>query len=475
MGAGASALEACKAQEQEATLSKSEIKELYSHLSAEYNKKVNELMTTREQQIQENPDAAKIYTEDPDFTEDEFEISEEDEENASKSPSKVSYKADPVDDDEEKTQADDDQTKQEPVAKNDCETEIEGADEILPPDDSERIAIKSNSVDIERENPGEAETPHALKQDLKKLYQGNDLKRKLMEIAIEDQPGLLNMKVKVNAKVLDMLGDDELDAGARRYVDTKTKITPKVLGRLGEAFIMPEKAVKRLGDAEMTRDQRVAMMRAEEREAQARADRARNELNRILDMDPDDNPELSEVRSKTRVNAKAVEKLGGADDEKLMGQVRNQITKQMTISKKTIQLTGDEKLLPKKVMDRRGSEMKDTQILAMRKAEAANAKDREKQAKENLQQVLDKDPTGSMMLVPSELKGNAKLLELAGATQFIPDKANKVLGDEMSQKQRRRMLDADRKSRESSGSSASSGFKLPRMPTSSASSLDSMK
>ncbi|GBG28390.1 Hypothetical Protein FCC1311_046132 [Hondaea fermentalgiana] len=389
MGSGASTFEEACVDPDHPSLSKKEIRELYDHLSAEYTKKVDELVKASAH-AKEAAENNIEYIHDEEFTEDEEDYAVD-----------GSY--------------------------------AETANDM----------IEENGEESPRE-PISARSP--LGAERRKLYTGKDVQRKLMEIVIEDQPRLLNMKVKVNTKALGLLGDESLDAGARKYVADGTKITPKVLGKLGCAFIMPEKAAKRLGDEDMTRSQRLAMMRAEEKEARERADAKRAEIERILELNPEDDPRLADLSLKQRVSTKAFEKLGGSSDEKLMENVRNQVTKDTTISKKTIQLTGDDKLLPKKIMERRGSEMHADQIQAMKRAEAKAEKDRQKQSADNLNQVLSKDATGSMMIVPSEVKGNPKLLEMAGEAAFLPEKANKVLGDEMSPQQRRRMLDAERKS-----------------------------
>jgi len=279
------------------------------------------------------------------------------------------------------------------------------------------------------------------KDNEKKLYRGKDVQRKLVELILDDQPNLLHMKVKVNPKVLNLLGDEQLDAKSREHVN-RSQVTPKVLARLGAACMIPEKALKRLGDAELTKDQRVAMSKSEALEAKERAKKRIEQLDRILKSKP--TSEQTHNIAACKVKGKAFSMLGGDQEEELAEQVRKQVTADMTINKKTIQMTGATEILPAKIRHRRGSEMKDEQRKLMLKHEEDEKKRKEDDNKREMRRVLRSQPTEAQLQVPDEAKKKAKkLVQLAGASDIMPDRARKLLGDEMTSEQRKKMLEAE--------------------------------
>jgi len=220
-----------------------------------------------------------------------------------------------------------------------CEGEIVNIYEHLSREFSKKIEaiVSARRCDVESEKGGDEVEGH---------FCGKEVEKRLMETVFNNRADLLNMNIRIDAKALEILGDESLEEKSRLAVSANAKITPKVLGRLGEAFILPTKVQKTLGTEEMSREQRLAMIKEEEKNARALAEEKRLELERILAMNPKNAPELKALRCSQKVSAKAFSNLGGEADDDLLQEVRNHLSKDMTISKKTLAMTGDDQIVP---------------------------------------------------------------------------------------------------------------------------------
>lgn len=404
--------------EKDLQLNGAEISQLYEHLSQEYARKVGEIVLSRGPGASVNMDA------------DPGEMSETDDEEEAETEAKAEEEA--------KAEADADAE-----AGAGTEADVETAnDEVGVQMNDDCVG---NLPELKSRSRAE-ETEPTKKRTPSKVYSGGDVNRKLMELVIRQQPQILKMNLKVPAKALLLLGDSELDEKTRKHITSSMKITPKVLGRLGEAFIAPEKARQRLGSMEMTTGQRKAMMRSDEKEEEQRDVAREEEKRKVLDAKPSEEAGIFKVTVNTRVNSKAITQLGGCEDESLMKNVRSQVTGDMTLNRKTMHLTGDSTLAPKKAADRRGSEMHPDQIAAMLKNRDAEAVERKARQHDSLVKVLETGPTEEQLAKPAEAKVTAKALQkMGGAVEIMPRKATKVLGDEMTPKQRKKMNEGEKR------------------------------
>ena len=297
------------------------------------------------------------------------------------------------------------------------------------------------------ENSEDRTEPVKPAKKIPRVYFGKDVQRKLIELMIDEEPGILAMKVKVNPKVLGLLGDEKLESAAMKHVD-KSKVNRKVIATLGASCMMPDKALKRLGDEDMSNDQRRAMRLAQESEEEAKERAKREQVKRIVNEKVHKEQQI--IRSATRINAKAIDALGGTEEEALMSQVRTLKTSDMQVNKKTVALMGEASLVSNKVAQRRGSEMHVDQRQRMLAAQAKEERQRQKDLEAQRKAALSSGPTVAQLTVSDEVKkkANKKILEMTGTTAVLPDKLKGMLGEEMTPEQRHKMLDAENKGKD---------------------------
>mmetsp|Transcript_39607 Transcript_39607/g.58233 ORF Transcript_39607/g.58233 Transcript_39607/m.58233 type:complete len:270 (+) Transcript_39607:2-811(+) len=119
----------------------------------------------------------------------------------------------------------------------------------------------------------------------------------------------------VNEKVLKMMDDERLAEGAKKIIPKNVK-SEKLAKMAGESQMAGDKVFSRMGTG-MTEEQLRALREAEEREARAERARRDKELREVLSAGPSDSQ--LEIDEQHKPNKKALDKLGGEEDELLMG------------------------------------------------------------------------------------------------------------------------------------------------------------
>jgi hypothetical protein len=303
---------------------------------------------------------------------------------------------------------------------------------------------------------GDAAAPAAAR-----LYSGADVDRKLIQRILQDNPQILQLKIKVSRSALSALAD-AASASPGSPVSKKAQHSPKVLATLGAAALIPDKARKVVGDEELSSEQRKKMSLEAESEEAERARRRLEEVERVACVKADE--KIAVLQTDKKVNDKAIAIMGGIEDEGLMSQVRKQVTRDMTVNKKTLQMTGAAEFVSEKAAKRRGSEMKPAQRRLMIKAneedEKRKAKEDEEEAKrraeraqQELEKVLRAGPTEEQLKVTDETKEQTKkkagkVMKLTGQAEVLPDKLRNRLGSDMTPEQKKRMHEEAQKQRE---------------------------
>jgi hypothetical protein len=339
-----------------------------------------------------------------------------------------------------------------------------------------RGAGQAGAVEIEDDSSveGDAAVPAAAPAGAGavKLYSGADVDRKLIQRIVQDNPEILQLKIKVSRSALSALAESPQAASPGSAASKNAQLSPKVIATLGAApALLPDKARKVVRDEELSSEQRKKMSLEAESEEADRARRRQDEVERIARAKADNN--IGVLLTDKKVNDKAIAIMGGIKDEGLMTQVRKQVTRDMTVNKKTLQMTGATEFVSEKAAKRRGSEMKPEQRRMMIKAngeaekrktkeEEDEAKRRAELAQQELEKVLQAGPTEEQLKVTDETKEQTKkkagkLLKLTGQAEVLPDKLRNRLGSDMSPEQKKRMLEAALKQRETDKAVATAG------------------
>ena len=141
----------------------------------------------------------------------------------------------------------------------------------------------------------------------------------------------------------------------------------KVLDKLGDISIAPEKAQKRRG-SDMTAEQRKAQIEAERLEEEEKKKTAQAMRNKII---KERNDSIEDTVTK-QVEPKALELLADSKLEKMSQEI---IPEGSKVNSKAIHMMGDIKVIPSKAAKRRGSDMHHDQRMAMMRAEEKERRD----------------------------------------------------------------------------------------------------
>jgi len=408
-----------------AALTKAEISMLYSHLSQEYSTMTKEIVAGR----QYSTVGSVIFRSSPVDGSDRYELIVPGENEAHD----IVYEGEEEDDDDDDSSDDENENTNTDQVENQTQGKRSSLQDVFKNVELRMCTLTDSEMEEHREGI---------------LYSQPFVHAELLQLAIEES----KIAARVNIKALALMGDSKLEKESQMFVNTGTKITPKILKQMGyEGHLIPEKAIKTLGSEELDARMRKAMRFEEEHMKRKAHDKDVAFLNEVLSMKKV-SPGMSKIASGKLINSKVVDLMGGVEDETVLKSVKTYISKDMKVSKKAIQMTGDTHLMPAKVKNRRGSEMHLNQIQKMIADNLEQAKLLQKQQNEIRNAILQAGPTNEQLEVGEAMKsklvrGQTKALRKLGANEHIlPDKVLKKLGgEEMSNEQRKKMKQAEKK------------------------------